>query len=1093
MNFKPSSQISSIKASRRQTVLPAKHAERTPGLPFGSAWAILSFFTLLTLPVGSNLNANEFNLAEYYQSGNVGAVFEYDIIDSNGNRLGSIREEVAGETDGVIEIIGESAFSPPELEERTATFSYRHARNDIGELHQTHFQAATHLNGDAIAQTTVDFAEPSQNLGTLAVGEAKTSSVSFTEHTQKPGAEATERNGTLSTAWTLEAFEEITVPAGEFFAARLEVTIQITYDDASEYPQVFQETTWGAEGIGVIKRLFTPVSNGAPVAHELTYHSPNPGSDDTSPPNAPTDLVATVNSDTSQIELSWNAPEESGSKPITGYGIERQVDTTPFVTLTANTGSQETKYADTSAETNKTYTYRVYAINEIDRSNASEPISITLSSSDDGSDNDGSNNDGSSEGETDEDQDEETFDITGLIAYYPLTEGTGNTAYDQSKFADSLDLNLFGGAEWLEGEQGIRFHGNTSKLKTDGPATKLYESISETGEFSVEIWARATNPFQDGPARLISYSGGTSERNFTLGHGVNGNPAPDLVFRTRTTGDGNNNGVPEIVAKGIITDEISHFVATFNGDTVDIFRDGKWVHTESHSGTLENWDPSYPLHLGNELGASRGWSGEIYQVAIYDRALEIHEIEAHFQSGYLTLGPSGGSTLIAQDIGYAHAWGSSRFDEQEGVFTLEAYGTDIWGRSDGFHFLHRELQGDGVIVARVLGIENGGDWAKAGVMIRESLDPDSKHVMLAGTKLRSVSLQRRKQSGDFTFDTTTWGVNAPVWVKLERRGNFIESAYSRDGVHWTPYETLELELPEKVYVGLVHSSGNNDVLGRASFDSVSFPGESDGTYSIVSNGSTPTSTPIQEKTPSSPTTISFASTGGSLNPVEGNMFALFLNRGGSNEEAVDIRYELIGPGAELISTGMAPASTTIFQGSESGIILFDLGKENFIPNDAPLMVHILSGDNYRVGSNDSVIFTIHPRPIDTWRDQHFSQEELSDPTISSDTASPAKDGVPNLLKYALGLAPRQQIGPKKLPALRMDGQNAALEFERPADLRDVRYIVEVSTDLNNWVSGNNHIELTITNLGNTERVVARDKLPVGQEKQRFMRLRIERR
>ena len=72
-----------------------------------------------------------------------------------------------------------------------------------------------------------------------------------------------------------------------------------------------------------------------------------------------------------------------------------------------------------------------------------------------------------------------------------------------------------------------------------------------------------------------------------------------------------------------------------------------------------------------------------------------------------------------QDVGAVAVQGDARLDG--GVYAIT--GTlDIWGKADGFHFVHRPLEGDGQIVARVTAVQNTNNHAKAGVMIRESLD-----------------------------------------------------------------------------------------------------------------------------------------------------------------------------------------------------------------------------------------------------------------------------------------------------------------------------------------------------------------------------------
>ena len=59
-----------------------------------------------------------------------------------------------------------------------------------------------------------------------------------------------------------------------------------------------------------------------------------------------------------------------------------------------------------------------------------------------------------------------------------------------------------------------------------------------------------------------------------------------------------------------------------------------------------------------------------------------------------------------------------------GSYTLTGSGSDIWGNADAFNYVYQTLNGDGEIVARVVSLSNTDPWAKAGVMIRQSLDPE---------------------------------------------------------------------------------------------------------------------------------------------------------------------------------------------------------------------------------------------------------------------------------------------------------------------------------------------------------------------------------
>ena len=50
---------------------------------------------------------------------------------------------------------------------------------------------------------------------------------------------------------------------------------------------------------------------------------------------------------------------------------------------------------------------------------------------------------------------------------------------------------------------------------------------------------------------------------------------------------------------------------------------------------------------------------------------------------------------------------------QNGVYTVKASGADIFGTSDQFHFVYKQLSGDGQIVARVASVQNTNARAKA--------------------------------------------------------------------------------------------------------------------------------------------------------------------------------------------------------------------------------------------------------------------------------------------------------------------------------------------------------------------------------------------
>src|SRR6185436_1363797 len=84
-------------------------------------------------------------------------------------------------------------------------------------------------------------------------------------------------------------------------------------------------------------------------------------------------------------------------------------------------------------------------------------------------------------------------------------------------------------------------------------------------------------------------------------------------------------------------------------------------------------------------------------------------------------GSSSSSTVPwqSQDIGTVGIAGAT--SPLSSGFQVTASGNDIWDLADAFRFVYKPLSGDGEIVAQVDSLDPTDAWAKAGVMIRETL------------------------------------------------------------------------------------------------------------------------------------------------------------------------------------------------------------------------------------------------------------------------------------------------------------------------------------------------------------------------------------
>ena len=181
--------------------------------------------------------------------------------------------------------------------------------------------------------------------------------------------------------------------------------------------------------------------------------------------------------------------------------------------------------------------------------------------------------------------------------------------------------------------------------------------------------------------------------------------------------------------------------------------------------------------------------------------------------------------------GYAASVGSF-VEGPVGTYTMTASGADIWAvngvEADEFHFAYKMLTGAGSIVARVDNVENTNGWAKAGVMIRETLDPASKHAFACVTPANGVASQGRHDTGAASFNTAQGGITAPYWVKLERSisGSFTVS-HSANGSNWQPVTgatSQTISMGTNVYAGMALTSHDATLTCEAVFSNVTITG-----------------------------------------------------------------------------------------------------------------------------------------------------------------------------------------------------------------------------------------------------------------------------
>ncbi|MCP4392224.1 MAG: LamG domain-containing protein [Gammaproteobacteria bacterium] len=224
---------------------------------------------------------------------------------------------------------------------------------------------------------------------------------------------------------------------------------------------------------------------------------------------------------------------------------------------------------------------------------------------------------------------------TNQFAIWEFKIGTGLTAFDTSGLDPAINLSLIGSVAWIGG-YGLEFNGGRAQANTIN-SDKLYTYIQTTGEYAIEAWVSPNNVSQE-DTNIVSYSGGDTARNFTLGQTLYNYEA----FNRIDTIPPAPNGDPFLTTgengEEIAQASLQHVVVNydpFNGRS--IYVNGQLINvTDPVAGatTISNvWDDTFAFILGNEISGQRPWMGQIKMVAMHNRALTPAQIQQNFDVG----------------------------------------------------------------------------------------------------------------------------------------------------------------------------------------------------------------------------------------------------------------------------------------------------------------------------------------------------------------------------------------------------------------------------------------------------------------------------
>jgi len=207
---------------------------------------------------------------------------------------------------------------------------------------------------------------------------------------------------------------------------------------------------------------------------------------------------------------------------------------------------------------------------------------------------------------------------------------------------------------------------------------------------------------------------------------------------------------------------------------------------------------------------------------------------AHAQTTQTSVPPS----WQFADVGATGTQGSAQQQSTTSGMSVSGAGSDIWGTADSFGFVYQPLR-DGSVAAILSSESNTSPFAKAGVMIRQTLDPGSPHVILDVKPDGGIEFMTRTSQGGVTTFLAAGsaavtpdgsGVKMNVVLQLARLGGTVSAAYCDLATSSACVQIGQTSFPEgPALAGLAVTSHDPSVLNQAKFDtpptvtSVPFP------------------------------------------------------------------------------------------------------------------------------------------------------------------------------------------------------------------------------------------------------------------------------
>jgi hypothetical protein len=470
--------------------------------------------------------------------------------------------------------------------------------------------------------------------------------------------------------------------------------------------------------------------------------------------------------------------------------------------------------------------------------------------------------------------------------------------------------------------------------------------------------------------------------------------------------------------------------------------------------------------------------------------------------------------------------GTATYDSNAATYSLTGRGGAVSG-TESFTYLSQPWTNNGVFTARVASLATKDLSGMAFLMARVSTNGGdiASYVSLNGNGAATFGYRTSSNSSYAT--STTNGAFSPYWIRLVRSGTNILGYTSADGATWTQLGSsisLGIATNTPFQIGLGASPNTAGYSAYASFDNVSLigvPGSvsgltaSNGVTNVSLNWSTVAGAQgyLVQRSGSSNgtyTNLTLTFTGASCKDIPPSAGVSYYykvaatNPAGTGTAAGPVVAGLLPaapsgllatPAAAQVSlswsTVTSASSYAVKRSTTSGGPYTSLatGLTNSSYTDSAVTVgnayfYVVTATNAIGEGSPSVEATATPlNALQAWRLAKFGTS--ANTGIAADSANPTGDGIPNLMKYALGLDPLSTNAAARPLAILTNGY-LQMTFSRTNDPLLI-YSVEGTADFTAWTNiwsstGASNVPGPVT--------VRDTNTPVSGTTRRFLRLRV---